>query len=240
MNIVAITRKGIHKTENEDRVIVGKNIIAEGVFCTRLENGIVAVADGVGGNNGGAAASHYVARQLSLLNTVSEEEFEKINGELLSFAFKCSNCGNMATTLSGIALHDGTAQIFGVGNTRVYLLQGGKYLKQLTTDDTTLNYLISSGRLTPEEVGSFNRKNEITACFGGGSASLFKMKYNEIECLSSPFVITSDGIHDYISVDVMEDIIEKNGITVSTCDEMISAARSAGSKDDISVVMGDM
>ena len=64
MNIIAITQKGPNKAENEDRIILGKNIIAEGTFQTQLANGIIAVADGVGGNNAGAVASHYVAKQL--------------------------------------------------------------------------------------------------------------------------------------------------------------------------------
>ena len=67
MKIIAITQKGPSKTENEDRIIVGKNIIAEGIFQTQLPNGIVAVADGVGGNNAGAVASHYIAKKLSFL-----------------------------------------------------------------------------------------------------------------------------------------------------------------------------
>ena len=51
-------------------------------------------------------------------------------------------------------------------------------------------------------------------------------------------MITSDGIHDYISTDLMEDIIADNGITVSSCEAMITAARNAGSEDDISIVIG--
>ena len=47
-------------------------------------------------------------------------------------------------------------------------------------------------------------------------------------------------MHDYISVDLMEDIIADNGITVSACEAMIAAARSAGSKDDTSIVLGEM
>lgn len=240
MKIMAITQKGPNKIENEDRIIVGKNIIAEGIFQTQLEDGIAAVADGVGGNNAGAAASHYVAKQLTALNTVSDNELAKINEELLSLSFACSACANMATTLSGVALHDGAAQVFSIGNTRVYLLQGGKYLKQLTTDDTTLNYLLAAGQLSPEEAVSFDRKNEITACFGGGAACLFKMKCSTIESLSSPFMITSDGIHDYISIDLMEDILADHGITVSACEAMITAARNAGSMDDISIVTGEI
>ena len=238
MKITAITQKGSNKTENEDRIIVGKSIIAEGVFQTHLKNGIVAVADGVGGNNAGAVASHYVAKQLSTLNIFSDNELARINEELLSFSSKCSACENMATTLSGIAFN-GSAKIFSIGNTRVYLLQGRKYLKQLTTDDTTLSYLLAAGQLSPEEAESFDRKNEITACFGGGAARFFKIKCSTVDSLPSPFMITSDGIHDYISIDLMEDIIADNGITVSACEAIIAAARKAGSKDDMSIVTGE-
>ncbi len=239
MNIIAITQKGPNKAENEDRIILGKNIIAEGIFQTQLANGIIAVADGVGGNNAGAVASHYVAQQLSTLNTVSENELTRINEELLSLSLECSSCENMATTLSGVASFNGVTQLFSIGNTRIYLLQGRKYLKQLTTDDTTLNYLLATGQLSPEEAKTFDRKNEITACFGG-AAHLFKMKFSTIESLSSPIIMTSDGIHDYISIDLMEDIIAENGITVSACQAMITAARDAGSKDDISIVIGEI
>ena len=239
MNIIAITQKGPNKVENEDRIILGKNIIAEGTFQTQLANGIIAVADGVGGNNAGAVASHFVAKQLSTLNTVSVKELTRINEELLSLSIECSSCENMATTLSGVASFNGATQLFSIGNTRVYLLQGKKYLKQLTTDDTTLNYLLATGQLSPEEAEAFDRKNEITACFGGAT-HLFKIKCSTIESLASPIVMTSDGIHDYISIDLMEDIIAENGITVSACQAMITAARDAGSKDDISIVIGEI
>ena len=128
--------------------------------------------------------------------------------------------------------------MFSIGNTRVYLLQSRKYLKQLTTDDTTLNYLLATGQLAPQNADSFERKNEITACFGGGSADLFKVKVNYIEPLIAPFMITSDGIHDYLSVDQMENIIEEHGLNDKTCFEMIQAARNNGSLDDASIIMG--
>ena len=240
MNIIAITQKGPNKAENEDRIIVGKNIIAEGILQSQLTYGIIAVADGGVVNNAGAVASHYVAKQLSTLNTVSENDLTRINEELLSLSLECSAYENMATTLSGVASFNGATQVFSIGNTRVYLLQGKKYLKQLTTDDTTLNYLLATGQLSPEEAESFDRKNEISASFGGGAAHLFKMKCSTIESLSSPFMMTSDGIHDYISIDLMENIIAENGITVLACEAMISAARDAGSKDDISIVIGEI
>lgn len=238
MNVIAVTQKGLNKTENEDRIIVGKTIVSGGTLFSEIDNGIIAVADGVGGNNAGAIASHFVANKVCYLKEISVEQLKAINDELISVSNAVEWQKGMATTLSGICCTESKPQLFSIGNTRVYLLQSRKYLKQLTTDDTTLNYLLATGQLAPEDADSFERKNEITACFGGGSADLFKVKVNYIEPLVAPVMITSDGIHDYLSVDQMEDIIEEHGLNEKTCFEMIQAARNNGSLDDASIIIG--
>lgn len=237
MKIIAISRKGTNKIENEDRIVVGKTILAGGTLSSEFERGILAIADGVGGNNAGSVASHFVANKICTLTNITAESLQKINAELLALSMEKAEYNGMATTLSGILLADGKACLFSVGNTRVYFLQGGKYLKQLTIDDTTLNYLIETGQLTAEEAESFDRKNEITACFGGGRADLFKIKLNNIESVTSPILFTSDGIHDFLSIDQMEDIIAEYGLTEMACEEMISMARMMGSCDDVSIVL---
>jgi protein phosphatase len=238
MNVIAVTHKGLNKLENEDRIIVGKTIVAGGTLFTEIENGIIAVADGVGGHNAGAIASHFVANKLCHLNEISTDSLRKINDELIGASETSEDKKGMATTLSGICCAEENSQLFSIGNTRVYLLQSRKYLKQLTIDDTTLNYLLATGQLVPEDADSFERKNEITACFGGGSQSLFKVKVTHIDPLAAPVMITSDGIHDYLSVDQMEDIIGEFGLSEAACIEMIKSARINGSLDDASIILG--
>lgn len=238
MKIIAITRKGIGKTENEDRIVVGKSILAGGTLVSEIDRGILAIADGVGGNNAGSVASHFIANRVCTLMNITEEALQKINRELLALSMENDGYNGMATTLSGILLADGKARLFSVGNTRVYFLQGGRYLKQLTVDDTTINYLIRIGQLTAKEAENFDRKNEITACFGGGRAELFKIRLRDLEAIASPLLMTSDGIHDALSIDQMEDIIGEYGLTERACEEMISKARIQGSCDDISILIG--
>lgn len=240
MNITAITRKGSCKAENEDRVVIGKNLLAEGNIQAAFSSGIVAVADGVGGNNAGAVAAHFVAQNLTFIDEASPEAFAKINDGLLQLSKTRADYSNMATTLSGISVSGSKILLFSVGNTRVYLLQGGKYLKQLTSDDTTLNYLLATGQLAAADAESFSRKNEITACFGGGADRIFKIKCNPIDSLKAPFMMTSDGIHDYVSVDQMEDIIAECGLSIDACEALVAAARAGGSHDDVSVVLGEL
>ena len=238
MKIIAVSQKGMNKIENEDRIVVGKSILAGGALTSYMECGLVAIADGVGGNNAGSVASHFIANKICALTEITEETLRRINAELLALSMEKPEYNGMATTLSGMLFAGASACLFSVGNTRVYFLQGGKYLKQLTKDDTTLSYLLDTGRLTEEDVGSFDRKNEITACFGGGREDLFKIKFNDIESVVSPILLTSDGIHDFLSADQMEDIIEEYGLTETACEEMISKARMLGSCDDASIVLG--
>ncbi len=238
MKIIAVSRKGINKIENEDRIVVGKTILAEGTLSSEIERGVLAIADGVGGNNAGSVASHFIANKICTFTDITAETLQKINAELLALSMKKAEYNGMATTLSGILFAEGKACLFSVGNTRVYFLQGGKYLKQLTNDDTTLNFLIGTGQLTAEEAERFDRKNEIIACFGGGRADLFKIELSNLESVTSPILLTSDGIHDFLSVDQMEDIIGEYGFTEMACEEMISKARMQGSCDDISMVLG--
>lgn len=237
MKIIAISRKGTNKIENEDRIVIGKTILAGGTLSSEFESGILAIADGVGGNNAGSVASHFIANKICTLTNITAESLQKINAELLALSMEKAEYNGMATTLSGILFAEGKACLFSVGNTRVYFFQGGRYLKQLTIDDTTLNYLIGTGQLTAEETESFDRKNEITACFGGGRADLFKIKLNNIESVTSPILFTSDGIHDFLSIDQMEDIIGEYGLTEMACEEMVSEARKKGSNDDASIVL---
>lgn len=238
MNVIAVTQKGLNKTENEDRIIIGKTIVANGTLFSEITDGIIAVADGVGGQNAGSVASHFVANSICSMSEITVNQLKEINNELIKASENHEGQKGMATTLSGVCISDSNTQLFSIGNTRVYLLQSRKYLKQLTTDDTTLNYLIATGQLSSEDAKTFERKNEITACFGGGSSNLFKVKVSHIEPLTAPIMITSDGIHDYLSVDQMEEIIEEHGLSENACVELIKAARNNGSVDDASVVLG--
>ena len=70
------TRKGKHHKISEDAVLVGDFIISdESDVLPVPEEGFVCVADGVGGNNGGADASTFLLEEL-LQNSVVENQDE--------------------------------------------------------------------------------------------------------------------------------------------------------------------
>ena len=140
---------------------------------------------------------------------------------------------NMATTLSGVYIVEGEMYLLHVGNSRVYAKQGN-YLKQLTSDHTTYNWLMSTGNFEAAQVCN---KSEITNCFGGGNASLIS-KLSVARCNSfSSLLLTTDGVHDYVDIDHLESILNSDATGEEKCDQILTLAQAAGSADDLTVIL---
>ena len=236
--IYVMTQAGQGKDISEDSVLVGNQVYSNVTDTVDIPaEGLICVADGVGGNNAGEEASSFVLNALSDYQWSGEsamrEKLIDINHQLVSNSKEDARLTNMATTLSGVYFKDGELKIIHVGNTRVYAMQG-HYLKQLTSDHTVYNWLKSLGRT--EEAEACN-KNEITSCFGGGDEKLIEKLYiqsvNEVKTL----LLTSDGIHEYVSIDDLEDIINSDIQNDEKCGAIQEAALLAGSKDDITAVL---
>lgn len=235
MKIYAATKKGVHKTQNEDRIALNHEVIDDGTYECACAEGFVAIADGVGGNKAGAVASQFVANELSKCSH-SIENLTEINRKLIALSQTDEALAGMATTLALVDFTKNFAKITYVGNTRVYAMVNGKYLKQLTRDDTTLEYLLATGQLDAMTAETFDRKNEITACFGAGNPALLKLKQIDVSGQDT-LILTSDGIHDYVSLDEMEDIYCAEDDKLEFCKKLIEQAMENGSMDDMSIIM---
>jgi len=236
------TQCGQNKSSSEDRVLIQDEIVLEQRKAKSFTHGIVAVADGVGGNNAGAVAAYQVCKGLMEVPEPTNEDFVRINEELIEKSKENENLRDMATTASGLVFaQSGRCSGFHVGNTRIYAIQAGQYLKQLTVDDTVVNYLVRTGKLSEEEAINYPAKNEITACFGGGKIALLKIKTFNVDIEDTPlFLLTCDGIHDTLSLDDMEDIIcEADGNWQQAVDALVVSAKESGSTDDCSAVIID-
>ena len=236
--IYIMTHAGEGKKVSEDTVLVGSQLYSDVSDTADIpEDGFICVADGVGGNNAGEEASLFVLKAMS--DCVWEEDdalrarLAGINNQLIEHSKEESNLSNMATTLSGICVKDGEMKLIHVGNTRVYAMQG-HYLKQLTSDHTVYNWLKSLGRM--EEAEACN-KNEITSCFGGGDGKLLdKLMITTINAVNT-LLITSDGVHEYLGIDDLEDILNSDIPNDEKCSAIYEAAQLAGSTDDMTAVL---
>lgn len=244
MKIYVYSKIGNGKNVCEDAAMVADTIISDSYYEIQSEQThTVAIADGVGGNAGGDCASKYVLDKLNAISMVDmSAEYLKqvicdINEELLNYAATISGKENMATTLTGLIFSLDKGYMFHVGNTRVYGLQGN-YLKQLTEDQTTYQWLINLGQI---EVAERCNKNEITHCLGGGNiqyGSAVCVKEYDTLTVYKRLLLTTDGIHEYISIDELEDFIfgEVSEITMQM---LADKARRNGSFDDQTIIVID-
>ena len=236
--IYVATRAGKHHEKSEDTVLVGELILANEEDTLPIpKEGFVCVADGVGGNQGGACASSFVPENiLSIASPIDaetlKEELIRINDLLIHEGTADMNLSSMATTLTGLFLRDNERFLIHVGNTRAYTKQG-RYLKQITQDHTVYNWLQKTGRF--EEAEACN-KNEITNCFGGGNASLLSKLYVIEIGDFTQILLTSDGVHEYVDIDLLEDILNDESSGEDKCNSILDAALVAGSDDDMTAI----
>ena len=236
MKVFSYMEKGSGKSVSEDTILVGDGILKEGFYTMDGVFSCVAVADGVGGNAGGRDASEYVA---SCFRKFWEDDLisaaRKINEELISYARKIPLKENMATTFSGVFFYNSLPyKILHIGNCRVSAIQGA-YLKQLTTDHTTVEWLRSRGMYEAAECAP---GNEITACFGSGdSARLQQLTMLEIDRNFIGYLLTSDGIHDYLEIEDMEDFLDAKDYSEDAFIALAKKAADNGSTDDKSIVL---
>lgn len=243
MNIVVDIKKGPNKYSCDDAVLIGNKVYGEGIHQIRLEAPcLIAVADGVGGNQGGKEASHFVLNFLS--QNVNAENYDAnllqkllqdCNDALLLAAQKNPEHSKMATTLTAVVLRPDHSQLIQVGNTRLYSMPGS-YLKQITTDQTTYQMLVDMGRMDEAEACN---KNEIIGCLGGGSSQFLKRAVvDELppRMLRKLLLLTSDGIHEYVKPETIEDALEC-GDDTEAAQRIIDAADAAGSDDDKTVII---
>lgn len=242
MKVYLKTCKGTGKSASDDRILVGSDVFAEAESTVLINCGCIAIADGVGGNRAGDVAAEMVCRAVSDSLILDSSCFSEINRQLVEQGMQNESCRDMATTLSGIQYSEcGAILLFHVGNTRIYSIQAKKYLSQITEDDTVVNYLVRCGKLTEEEAASYPNRNEITACFGGGKENLLRMTLSRLPAHDfTHILITSDGIHEYLSIDDMEDIfMDAEGDWTKAINTLITNAVANGSSDDCSALIVD-
>ena len=235
--VYVASRTGINHEVCEDSVLVGTEVLSGSADTLDIpEEGFVCVADGVGGNKGGAAASRFILTALAEFRAVEadmREALSRINACLIEKAKKTPEAADMATTLTGFFRSATQAKLIHVGNTRAYIRQG-RYLKQITSDHTTYNWLRSCGQLEAAEACN---KNEITNCFGGANESLLsKLLVTDLPQFSL-MVLLSDGVHEYVDLDTLEDILTGDGGYDDKCEAVLNEAIKNGSEDDMTIVV---
>jgi serine/threonine protein phosphatase PrpC len=106
----------------------------------------------------------------------------------------------MGTTLDVLLISGTEAFIAHVGDSRTYLIRGGK-ASQLTTDHTYAEVMVIEGKLTIEEAQVSQLRNILVNAVGVSAEVGVEMAHLELH-RDDRLMLCSDGLHDYFPGDV--------------------------------------
>lgn len=165
-----ITEQGV-PAHNEDALLLEGEVLTEGdKTCGMQEPFVMAVCDGVSGEQAGELASYTCLELLSQVpysKTVNlRRAIMGIHTEITEQSRAEKATANMQTTLCGIAIdEDNALHCFNVGDSRLYRYRSGT-LEQLSRDQTLVQLLYEEGTITSEEKKSHIHRHIVMPVVG--------------------------------------------------------------------------
>jgi serine/threonine protein phosphatase PrpC len=239
------TDPGKNRANNEDAYLVNDTLH------------LYAVADGVGGSEGGEVASRIAVETLAeampdLLgdaNRTSPSELDSAadpRAAALRQAILLSNrnirqkqeqdpgLSGMGTTLTALLLGKAQALIANIGDSRAYLFRSGK-LKQLTNDHSFVAERVAAGLMTPEQARSSPYRHVITRALGLDDDVRADITTHALQ-QDDRFLLCTDGLTE-MAPDVEIGKILAGSSPQEAVRKLVVAANDHGGVDNITVIV---
>jgi len=191
---VATSHEGQVREHNEDSYV-----------CLE-EDGLWAVADGMGGYDCGEWAAAILTRELgseplgASFETACDEVAERIHrANQIIFEEARGRGLRMGSTIVALLVRDRCFAIFWVGDSRAYLLRGGA-LYQLSSDHSEVQELVERGILQPEEAEGHPMSHILARAIGVAGAVEVDVIQDEVEP-GDVFLLCSDGLHGCVGTE---------------------------------------
>ncbi|MGH2710662.1 MAG: Stp1/IreP family PP2C-type Ser/Thr phosphatase [Actinomycetota bacterium] len=202
------------------------------------EEPLFAVADGMGGHQGGEVASSLALETVAKRQGNLEQRVQEANAAVFARAAKDPGLSGMGTTLT-ILLADGDVlRMAHVGDSRAYMLRDGQ-LRRLTKDHTVVERLVDEGKLTAEEAEIHPQRSILTRALGVDQA----LHVDQAEIEPKPgdrILLCSDGLTGMVGEDRITEILSASKSPQAAADALVEAANEAGGQDNITAVVIDV
>ncbi|MCA9610044.1 MAG: serine/threonine-protein phosphatase [Myxococcales bacterium] len=232
--------------------ITGRRSNNEDAVLELPERGLFAVADGMGGYEGGEVASKAALASLQAycdmldhtglgLSQMGTPEGERIARERLELGIRIADrevrrravgdLRKMGTTLAALAVGPTKAMVAHVGDSRVYRMREGEVIA-LTRDHSLINEMKTAG-LGATEADHFRLKNIITQALGQGRTVMPDLTAVEV-LPGDRFLLCSDGLSDVLDDEAIAwAMTSKHDVARA----LVDAAYAAGSYDNITALV---
>jgi protein phosphatase len=222
---------GLVRTNNEDSVYAGPRLLA--------------IADGMGGHAAGEVASKIVIGTLENLDedrgfddlmATLRESVREANQRIAQAVQEQKELEGMGTTLTALRFRGGQVGLVHVGDSRAYLLRSG-VLSQITHDDTYVQYLVDSGKLTPDEAKDHPRRSVILRALLGSEVEP-DVSIREARA-GDRYLLCSDGLTDVVSEETIAETMQIAD-TQECADRLVELALRGGGPDNVTVIVADV
>lgn len=226
---------GLVRTSNQDSAYAGPHLLV--------------VADGMGGHAGGDVASQLAIAALAPLDRTEhgpdqalndlEDTIEQAREDLVRASEADPELVGMGTTVTAL-LHTGTTLVMAhLGDSRAYLLRDG-VLSQVTVDHTFVQHLVDTGRISPDEAEHHPQRNVVMRVLGDFDVDLTPdMSVREAHA-GDRWMLCSDGLSGFVSPEQITEVLDGTASPDEAADVLVELAMTAGSTDNITVVVADV
>jgi len=247
LNVLAkgLSDVGRKREHNEDALLVDADL--------RL----FIVADGMGGHQGGGTASRIAVETIredvakarkddpAVLEHAGDGEGSPLRGVLrgaveracraiFSAAQGDPNLQGMGTTVTALLLNGESAFLAHVGDSRCYLVRGGK-IEQISEDHSLVNEQLKAGAITPEEARTSRFRNIITRSVGFEeqvSVDLFGFEVRSGDRL----VVCCDGLSNLVDDQEIQRVVAGYSLDGAP-QRLVEMANERGGDDNVTAVV---
>ncbi len=252
MSVFGLSDMGKVRTNNEDAFLVSNLHDAAGAapptvlssFDAADHAVLLAVSDGMGGADAGEVASALVVESLRQAmieaegkldwDAATKQAVERANREVWTAARAPGRRG-MGATVTAVCVKGDHAHIAEVGDSRAYLLRGGR-VRQVTRDQSFVQYLVDAGALKPEEAESYPMKNVVLQAMGQHPDVQVALGRLELR-RGDKLLLCSDGLSGKVNADEMLAKVQQSPSLEAACRALVDLANERGGEDNITVVV---
>lgn len=237
MEAYALTDTGRVRNMNQDYIYSSPEKVGS------LPN-LFLVADGMGGHKAGDYASRYAVENLVVYLNRScqggpviqlKDGIRQVNEGLFEESRNREELRGMGCTLVAAVVEDNTLYVANIGDSRLYLIQGGS-IRQVTKDHSYVEEMVSMGQMRRGSADYNSHKNIITRALGIGRN--VEPDFFEAELKNGDyFLLCSDGLSNMVDDETICRIITGGGSLKEKAVRLIDEANGRGGADNIAVVL---
>jgi protein phosphatase len=206
---------------------------------------LFAVADGMGGHQGGDVASSMIVDALENAEVQPDqplgplvELIKKANQDVLERGDADQGLKGMGTTLTAVVTDNDRLYLAHIGDSRAYLLRDGN-LQQLTRDHTLVGRMVEEGRLEPDQARSHPQRSILTRALGvDDEIQVDDLTVDPMQP-GDRLMLCTDGLTGMVDDEQIKQVLLEEPDPQRACDRLVDLAIEAGGDDNVTVLVLD-